>query len=448
MEAWRSRYLTTSQHLFSEPVVTCVNFLASFMDECKQECLVFQTHHWSEMRREDQSGELVVQLMTFQSLLTAIHSRIETSSVQILFLELTFVNPATATQSFLSGYSKSIFLPFTSSFSSKRTPRVSGSILGEHFNLPVDTGSTGIIIGAPLLPQIGEDEGSPGWEFLSSSRLLYIGRHVKLTVKFHGAKDSEATSVVPVLIVDESLHCPWYNPGADQGACPENEKEPTPNDINKITYMGVGFGRNTPDSGIPFGTPEYNPFLNIKRINGKKVNEEEFRIGYTVSTKGVRLGLTEKKTRGYAWVPLNKGATEDPRDWAPLTMSFKVNNKERFDGNALIDTGIPQMFIQAQPYGFSPNVTIKNDDPPPKFSKRVKPGTKLSFAFPSFDDGGIAGYYFKVGDKRFPSQPLYVAPDAVATGPFVNTGRNFLYGFSIAFDAIGGQFGFLCKLCE
>jgi hypothetical protein len=83
----------------------------------------------------------------------------------------------------------------------------------------------------------------------------------------------------------------------------------------------------------------------------------------------------------------------------------------------------------------------------PKFVERVKPGTKLTFAFPGFEEGGIHGYEFSVGDASFASQPSYVVPETLPRSggaAFVNTGRKFLYGFSVVFDAVGGRFGFQC----
>jgi hypothetical protein len=74
----------------------------------------------------------------------------------------------------------------------------------------------------------------------------------------------------------------------------------------------------------------------------------------------------------------------------------------------------------------------------------------LPFAFPDFEDSGIAGYKFSVGDATFASQPSYVVPETLPRyggAAFVNTGRNLLYGFSIVFDAVGGRFGFQCLKC-
>ena len=149
------------------------------------------------------------------------------------------------------------------------------------------------------------------------------------------------------------------------------------------------------------------------------------------------------------WVDLQNGAADDPRDWAELDMSFKFNGAGNYKGKALVDTGVPQMFLQSAPVASLPNVTIINRKPSsaPKYTKRVTPGTHLDFAFPSIEKG-VAWYNFDVGDEEFPSQSAYVQPVKGGTGPFVNTGRNFLYGFPILFDAVGGRFGLICLKCE
>jgi hypothetical protein len=347
----------------------------------------------------------------------------------------------------LSTYNNSIFLPYIHPFSANSTPKVHGSIHSKSFNFSIDTGSTGVIIGAPLLPFINATVGIPGWEFLSSSKLLYIGRFVTLPIQFYG-KESTALANVPILIVDQSLRCPWYNSTTDRGACPPKGGTPIENPTKGIVYMGVGFGRNSPGSGLPFAIPAHNPFLNIDSINGKKLKESNYRNGYTVSTKGIWLGLTKSNTKHSAWVSLHKGMTDDSRDWAMVNMTFKVNGEDNYPGSALIDTGIPQMYIEATSGKYLPNITVQNpNNPPPKFVERVKSGTKLTFAFPGFEEGGIHGYEFSVGDASFASQPSYVVPETLPRSggaAFVNTGRKFLYGFSVVFDAVGGRFGFQC----
>ncbi|KAF2750061.1 hypothetical protein M011DRAFT_396594 [Sporormia fimetaria CBS 119925] len=341
---------------------------------------------------------------------------------------------------------QSIFLPFVHPFGTKGVPLVRSTVGGVHLNLPVDTGSTGILIGAPLLPQISPDEGIRVHHYFTSSNILYIARLVELPVTFHGSENSSATATVPVLIVDESYVCPWYDPKVDRFECPAHptKPKPVPRDTSKITYMGVGFGRNGPGDGMPSANPRANPFLNIDTINGRAVRSQDFAVGYTVSTRGVHLGLTHSNTRGFQFMELSPGLThhEDYRDWAMANMCFAVDDGRLHCGPVLVDTGIEHMYLRTERGVSTPNITIPNPNPSgdAKWVRRVKVGTRLSIGLPSLDDSSIARYNFRVGDRK-PMTPRYVVPSNRRLQPYINTGRNFLFGYSIAFDAVRGRFG-------
>jgi hypothetical protein len=208
--------------------------------------------------------------------------------------------------------------------------------------------------------------------------------------------------------------------------------------------MGVGFGRNELKDGMPYGVPQLNPFLNIESINGRKVTSTSLRSGYTISSQGIGLGLTAESTLGFAFTNLDPGSTysEDARDWAMVRMCFSINGGGRYCGPGLVDTGIPQMYIRAEEGVSIHSVTIPNPNPNgiAKMVERVKRGTRIAVGFPSLDKAATS-YSFAVGED-LPMEPSYVVPAKAASPPFVNTGRNFLFGYSVAFDAIGGRFGF------
>jgi hypothetical protein len=346
----------------------------------------------------------------------------------------------------MSIHSKSIYLPYIHKFNSKHAPMVKATISGVEFELPMDTGSTGILIGAPLLPLVGPNEGTPSYEFLSSSRILYTGRLVELPITFHGSKNTNATATVPVLVVDESVVCPWYDAKVDGPCCPYNpyQPAPTPRDTSKITYMGVGWGRNLHGDGQPHAIPRANPFLNIESINGERLPPNSLRTGYTFSTEGVHLGLTVENTLGFIFTDLEPGLTheEDARDWAMVKMCFSIDGEGYNCGSALIDTGIAQMYLRAEE-GVIPNITIRNPNPhgTAKWVHRVKPNTKLTIGIPSLDDRAVAEYSFTVGETS-EMAPTYVVPSKQRHPAYVNTGRHFLFGFSVAFDAVAGRLGF------
>jgi hypothetical protein len=345
----------------------------------------------------------------------------------------------------LSQYTESIFIPYVFKFSTKHVPQVMCTIDGVDIEMPVDTGSTGLLVGASILPNVDSRAGEPAHHFFTSSKILYVGRLVELPVMFGGEGSSFATANVPILIVDKSWTCPWYDTHKDTFTCslgPNGEK-PVDRDISNITYMGVGFGRNAPKDGMPYGNPRLNPFLNIDSIDGRPLSPESFQPGYIVSTEGVHLGVTPRNTRGFAFANLQPGLThrDDPRDWAMARVCFTINDKVTNCGSGLVDTGIAQMYIRAREGTSIPQVTIRNPNKHgrAKMVKRVKPGTKITVDFLLLEEQ-IPSYSFIVGDGSA-IEPSYVVPSQAASPAFVNSGRHFLFGYSVAFDAIGGRFG-------
>lgn len=348
----------------------------------------------------------------------------------------------------LSRYTESIFLPYIYRFSPKHVPQVQTTIEDVEIEMPVDTGSTMTLIGASILPNVDKSIGAPAHHFFTSSKILYVGRLVELPITFHGEAGSHAIAKLPVLLVDKSWTCPWYDPSTPAGRfeCPRgpNGEEAVVRDTSKITYMGVGFGRNGPKDGMPYASPKVNAFLNVESINGRVISPGSMRLGYEISSQGVHLGLTQAVVKGCTFTSLDPGLThrDDPRDWAMVKMCFSIDDEGRHCGPGLVDTGISQMYIRAEEGFAIPNVTIRNPNPNgrARMVKRVKPGTRLSVGFPSLEQAAMS-YSFVVGDNS-QVEPTYVFPEASLRPPFVNTGRNLLWGYSIAFDAVDGRFGF------
>ncbi|OAL51250.1 hypothetical protein IQ07DRAFT_508591 [Pyrenochaeta sp. DS3sAY3a] len=339
----------------------------------------------------------------------------------------------------------SIFIPFIYKFGTNGPPQVKCTIEGVDIEMPVDTGSTCLLVGKPILSNISATAGTPAHHFFTSSRILYVGRLVNLPIHFHGSAGSQASANVPVLIVDKSWRCPWYNPSKDSFTCPpgpDGEKA-MERDTSRITYMGVGFGRNQPRDGMPYATPSVNPFLNIHSINNRPLSEKTMRAGYIVSSEGVHLGLNWNNTRGFAFRKLEPGLThgEDPRDWAMAKMCFGINGEGENCGPVLVDTGIPQMYIRAVEGVTIPTVTIRNPNKRgyARMVHRVKPGTRITVDFLTAAAPSLP-YSFVVGEGSV-IEPKYVIPSKNAAPPFINTGWHFFAAYSIAFDAVGGHFG-------
>ncbi|KAF2845539.1 hypothetical protein T440DRAFT_472569 [Plenodomus tracheiphilus IPT5] len=250
-----------------------------------------------------------------------------------------------------------------------------------------------------------------------------------MNITFYGAGRDEAVSQVDVLVVDNVVHCSTYDTILDTGSCSNGATKPSSLTLSSIINMGVGFGL----ASSSFNTPGYNPFLALHSLNGQPPSS--LRTGYTLSTAGVTLGLTTANTLDTSWIALSRGSS--------LNTSFRINNvaSATFSGTAVIDTSTAATTIQSS--------ALLAGAPPltPGYVRRLGQGSKLEFAFPTFETG-VAGYDFAVGDAVFPSQPEYVDP-VVGTGGdvFVRMGRGILWGFEVAFDAGGARIGFICRVC-
>jgi hypothetical protein len=103
------------------------------------------------------------------------------------------------------------------------------------------------------------------------------------------------------------------------------------------------------------------------------------------------------------------------------------------------------MYIRAEDSMPIPEVVIKNPKGGTSMVHRVKNGTRIDISFGTVVGGDMgdvkASYSFEVGNSS-QMAPSYVAPGRQEPPPYVNTGRNFLKGYSIAFDAVLGRLGF------
>ncbi|KAH5073097.1 hypothetical protein HBH95_161290 [Parastagonospora nodorum] len=347
---------------------------------------------------------------------------------------------------------QTIFLPWTKPFSraSGYTPSVLGVIAGSRQIFPIDTTSTGVVIGANRLPKLQLGKGNPvGWRFISDNSILLTGQIANLPITFYGSKRSQqAISQVPVLVITKIVRCPGFNKDRDKGVCPlEKLDKKYKQHLNSVLFMGVGFGVTAPGNGSFPSIPSHDPFLNVMRLTD--YNTLSMRKGYVITARGVYLGLTDDNTSGAVWTRLGKLAgTTDPQAWAgPLVSFTSGTSNESTQARALIDISTTQMKIQSSLQSTLPNRTVSDGKTPPEISKRVITGTKLNFAF--LDMGkGVAGYDFVVGDSKFPGSPSHVEVVTKGAVPYVSPGRNILYGFSIVFDAVAGRFGLICTKCK
>jgi hypothetical protein len=279
-----------------------------------------------------------------------------------------------------------------------------------------------------------------GFEYLSSSRKLYVGNWIQSDIQF---LESDVVTSVPILVVSKRYVCPGYNSRTDGPNCTsptETIDMPT-----RISLLGVGFGRQF--DGQPQGNPDKNPFLNVVNIRGTPITPtSHFRTGYKITKEGVTLGLTANNTAGFSFTDLNDGVTEDSRDWAPIPACIRVGTVPCVSANAtaLIDTGIDQMYLTVPP-----SMSVET---------HVEASRSTGANVSVLDDRQVvevqygrlgrnaARYSFKVGDmdsvKTGVAPPQVIVTRSSTKKPFVNTGRHFLRGFEVIFDAAGGRYGF------
>jgi hypothetical protein len=332
--------------------------------------------------------------------------------------------------------------------------------------MATDTGSTGIIISkgrianydalvlaqnAPTVPH-----------FLSSSSRLYTGKLLRLKVAFPGKSLADGSAItasgtVPILAVEKLETCPWY-PKDERPrpvGCPErpagDDRPAEEQDSTGVQYMGVGFGRDDTDPK-GFSMPWTNSFLAMDTINDRPTTTN---AGWIIGTKGVVLGLTSENTQNFDWEALPPGqlqTTSEPRDWKAVTAATSIDQTSlggvntcaidsscHVQGTVLIDTGLDYMFIRMPKENYSNISMAQNSD-----GDNILPkGTVLTTSLSAPCNASSAGSYTFTFGEGSGVEPTYARPLAFepADGSFVNTGRNFLRGHDIAFDAVNGRFG-------
>ena len=345
----------------------------------------------------------------------------------------------------------------------------------------MDTGTTGVILSPHQIPGYRREdaEGYPlGWEFLSSSRVLWVGRWIPQDLVFVDALGRPlATAHVPVLAVETEVKCVKYKegPGGYGPVCPDSARVVVGRDTVRycrglapgspclypigppssgLAYVGVGFGREY--DGQPQGLPDRNPLLNITMIEGEPVQPGTLRSGYIITAEGVHVGLTPANTAGFAFtrlqprmipvfsggslVPGDSTASPYPRDWGAATVCVSVDGAPCAAGKVLVDTGVDEMFLTV-PTGMPFTQVVVHDPSMDCDTVRgLADGSRVSVSFPGTGDPPTS-YSFVVGDTLNPTAPSVVMASHAPDRTFVNTGRHFLRAFDVLLDADGGWFG-------
>ncbi|HYE49413.1 MAG TPA: hypothetical protein VEB20_07480 [Azospirillaceae bacterium] len=330
-------------------------------------------------------------------------------------------------------------VPFT------EAPKLSFSVQGSaRMTVTMDTGSVGVALASGKIPGYAQLKASPaakpGYQFLSSSKVLWVGTWVPVVVTlFDGQGQEVATATVPILGVEQSGVCQNY---ANDGTCPDpNALQPAGN--SDIVYMGVGFGREADYQ--PQGTPDKNVLLNLATVGKTAVTPATFKPGYIIGTTGVTVGLTPQNTQGFGFVKLQPLAQYN--DWQPVGMCISINGAACAQGTALIDTGIPQSYVTVPSSMTFQTVSAPDASEPSRTVQVLAPGTTVSVAFAG-TAGTVATDAFTISAPGIappqPQEPLQVIPwmGKEQKPTFINTGRHFLRQVQFLYDPSGGHVGF------
>lgn len=308
-------------------------------------------------------------------------------------------------------------------------PRSTPPTLALSFGGPVvhavmDTGSTGIVVSATSIPDLGSlQELGPGTLAYSSSGRIMRGRWVVAAATISGANSAHVTTMpMPVLAIDRI-------------DCLDHARDCKPVDKPRhVAMIGVGFARESDHQAQ--STPDKNPFLNLPGM-GSMARPGRVRRGYVVTRSGVHVGLTAANTRGdYRFVKLDKAA--DGTDWAALPACVTVAQGAPACGTALVDTGVSVMYLTIPADRQAGHVERDQDA-----RHTLIRGTPLYIRLGTEGTGHSPGYGFATDDAGNPGAPSrIVLVEGVNRPTFVNTSVHALNVFDYLFDADGGYVGF------
>ncbi len=279
-------------------------------------------------------------------------------------------------------------------------PRLTLSLGGRSVRAVMDTGSTGIVVAANLIPGFARLPGPPGVLTYSSSGRIMRGRWVRVAATITGANGQRVTTApIPVLAVTRE-DCLRLARNCRPIAHPRG-----------IAMLGIGFGREADHQ--PQSTPDRNPFLAVQGRGDR---------GYIVTRRFVRIGLTPASAAGFATIRL----TRNPRwqDWNQAPACIRVATSPPACGVSLMDTGVVMMYLSVPG--------------PPLVS-----GTRLHFLLGATGpaDRAVASYGFALGHHASPLAPRAVVR-AHNPRPFVNLTVRFLNGFDYLYDVTTGTVGY------
>lgn len=314
-----------------------------------------------------------------------------------------------------------VFLPFLNAPASGRpladVPRLQVSLGGDTTAAEMDTGSTGLLVAARLIPQ---------WETLprlgparltySSSGRVMEGHWVVTRVTVSGAGGAAVTTrPMPVMAVTRV-------------SCLANARDCEPEEAPRhIAMLGIGFARQGDHQAQ--STPDRNAFLSLPGMDAGTLGR-----GYVVTRAGVQVGLPlAAPESGFRTVQLARSAQYP--DWSAAPACITITDQAAPScGTVLIDTGVSRMFLTVSTEQAQRRMT---DGPEPA----LRPGTRVAVELVPGD--APLGYSFRVGEPGDPVAPSGVTLVGIGRrDAFVNTSFHVLNGFDYLFDADRGLVGY------
>lgn len=322
----------------------------------------------------------------------------------------------------------------------RHSPKLSLSVGdGRTVRAVMDTGSTGVVVAARLIPDLARLPviGRGEITYTSSGRIMR-GTWVRVPVTIAGTNGGEVTTrPMPVLAV-ERVDC---LPTARR--C-----KPVARPLS-IAVIGVGFARQpaAKATGRPVqaataqgvepalqpGARVRNAFLSLADM-GTSLAPGAMRQAYLVTRRGVWLGLTPDMLEGFRFLKLQKLDATD--DWGPIPACVSLDLRgPPACGTALVDTGVISMFLTLPPAQLADRAQKKAGAP-----LALAPGADLKVTFGA--PGATLGYGFRTGDVDAPVAPGAIILNSRGDRVFVNTGVRLLNAYDYLYDAEGGFVGF------
>ncbi len=303
-------------------------------------------------------------------------------------------------------------------------PRLKIGFGEKNYDVTMDTGSTGIVISARMIPDFDTRAQVPGELTYTSSGRIMRGQWVTIPVTISGANGAQVkTEPIPVLAVTEI-------------ACLQRARDCTPTTAPAhVSMMGVGFGREydrQKDS-----TPRKNPFLNVQ---DDPSGQRPARRGYLVTRPGVQIGLGDDDASGFALIKL-EAEPGIAGEWQQAPVCLSVNDTAPpACGSVLVDTGVRGIYLTL-PRSQAGDAATETESG----GLTLEQGTKLSIVLTpdgSRKDVPRVSYQLVIGEEGNPLAPAFLRLNLTRPTPFINTGVTFLNGFDYLYDADRGMVGY------